>query len=446
MHPPYDANNRPINLEKHWTMTVSNKTSPQAYDLIVVGAGMVGAALACGVAESGLRVAVVDSQAPAPFREGEVPHIRVSAISYGSEQILRNLGAWDQIIAQRACPYRRMAVSEDNSQVDSLLPMPAWLREAETVFDAAEIDMPWLGHIVENDIVQGALMARMQQHASLRLFCPVRIVGMQRQPDSHRVQLEDGTLLEAPLLIGADGAQSQVRTYCGIGQYREQYEQQAMVCTVRYRGRQEDITWQRFHPSGPRAFLPLADSAGQHYASLVWYDHSARIDELMALDDEALLRAIYQGFPRRLPSLEAIAARARFPLFKSHAFRYVEAGVALVGDAAHTINPLAGQGVNLGLMDAAVLIDILNHAWFEHQSLADPNLLKTYERKRRLANQAMMSLMDMFYYGFSNDSMPLRIARNLGLSLAQNLQPAKRQVMQYAMGLKGELPRLARAS
>lgn len=421
------------------------------FDLLIVGAGMVGSALACGMADTGLRIGIVDAAAPAPYVPDGVPHVRVSAVSYASEQILRNLGAWTFIEKMRVCPYRRMAVSEQNENRSSFLPMPNWLRTAETVFDAAEIGKPYLGHIIENTIVQLGLSEAMAAHRNIHVFCPQKIVALKREGANSLLTLGNGQCLSAPLLIGADGAQSQVREFSGIGQYREQYAQQAMVCTVSYRGHQEDITWQGFNPSGPRAFLPLADSGGKHYASLVWYDHPERLEALMQLDDQALLQEIRQCFPKRLPALETLAERARFPLYKSHANRYVAEGVALVGDAAHTINPLAGQGVNLGFMDAAVLVDVLSQAYLEDQPLGALNRLKHYEAKRRLANQAMINLMDVFYYSFSNDHEPLRIVRNLGLGLANKAGLAKKQVMQYAMGLKGsglksDVPRLARSN
>lgn len=430
--------------------------SIQQFDLLVVGAGMVGSVVACGMADTGLNIGVIDATAPEPYIAGAVPHIRVSALSAASEQILRNLGAWAFIEKMRVCPYRRMAVSEQNEGRSSFLPMPGWLRAAETVFDATDIGKPWLGHIIENNLVQLGLHQAMATRSNIHLFCPHKIVELRREGSLSVLTLANGARLSAPLLIGADGAQSQVRDFSGIGQYREQYAQQAMVCTVRYRGQQEDITWQGFNPSGPRAFLPLSDSGGQHYASLVWYDLPQRLDQLMQMDDRQLLDEIRQHFPKRLPPLEALEARGRFPLYKSHANRYAAEGVVLVGDAAHTINPLAGQGANLGFMDAAVLVDVLSQAYLEDQPLGALSVLQQYERKRRLANQAMMNVMDVFYHSFSNDLAPLRIARNLGLGLANQVGLAKKQVMRYAMGiqpmgLKGigfnsELPRLARTN
>lgn len=426
----------------------------QYFDLLVVGAGMIGSAVACGLADTGLNIGVVDASAPEPYVVGAVPHIRVSALSAASEQILRNLGAWTFIEKMRICPYRRMAVSEQNEGRPSILPMPGWLRAAETVFDATDIGKPWLGHIIENNLVQLGLHQAMATHVNIHLFCPHTIVELRREGSDSILTLENGQQLSAPLLIGADGAQSQVRAFSGIGQYRDQYAQQAMVCTVRYRGQQEDITWQAFNPSGPRAFLPLADSGGQHYASLVWYDLPQRLDELMQMDEQRLLDEIREHFPQRLPPLEKLEARGRFPLYKSHANRYAAEGVVLVGDAAHTINPLAGQGANLGFMDAAVLVDVLSKAFLDDQPLGSLNVLTQYERKRRLANQAMMNVMDVFYHSFSNSIAPLRIVRNLGLGLANQIGLAKNQVMRYAMGiqpiglkgmgLKSDLPRLAR--
>jgi len=251
-------------------------------------------------------------------------------------------------------------------------------------------------------------------------------------------------------VIGADGAQSKVREQANIGQYREQYEQQAFVCTVEYQGKQEDITWQSFTSHGPMAFLPLADSGASnnggkiHYASLVWYDSPDSIKQLKQTGDAELLTTLQSKYPKELPTLNKIVARASFPLFKSHALDYVKDGVVIAGDAAHTINPLAGQGVNLGFLDAAVLIEVLAQAVMNNHNFAAKTVLNEYQKRRRSENQTMMRLMDAFYYGFSNDHLPLKVIRNLGLGLANHAGVAKHSVVKYAIGLSGDLPKLAK--
>ncbi|MFT7372811.1 MAG: 2-octaprenyl-3-methyl-6-methoxy-1,4-benzoquinol hydroxylase [Oleiphilaceae bacterium] len=424
------------------------------FDVLIVGAGMIGATIACGLARSGLNIGVIDQQPPPEFIAGEAPHIRVSALSFASEQVLRHVGAWPFIANKRVCPYRRLAVNERPSKkgLSSWLPdISTWAR---TEFNADDIfpgqGEGHLGHIVENDIVQLGLHETMAELDNIQLFCPDQIVSMQLQGEQKTVNLAENGQLKAKLVIGADGAQSKVRQQANIGQFREQYDQQAFVCTVEYQGKQEDITWQSFTSHGPMAFLPLADSrtcAGSdpiHYASLVWYDAADAIKRLKTMSDAELLTTLQRKYPKELPTLNKIVARASFPLFKSHALDYVKEGVVIAGDAAHTINPLAGQGVNLGFLDAAVLIEVVAQAVMNNHNFAAKAVLDEYQKRRRSENQTMMRLMDAFYYGFSNDHLPLRIIRNLGLGLANHAGVAKHSVVKYAIGLSGELPKLAK--
>ncbi|MFT5718319.1 MAG: 2-octaprenyl-3-methyl-6-methoxy-1,4-benzoquinol hydroxylase [Oleiphilaceae bacterium] len=424
------------------------------FDVLIVGAGMVGATIACGLARSSLKVGIIDHQLPPEYIADEAPHLRVSALSYASEQVLRHVGAWPFIANKRICPYRRLAVNERPSKKG----LAAWLPDisnwARTEFNADDIfpikGEGHLGHIVENDIVQLGLHETMAELDNIQLFCPDQIVSMQLHGEQKTINLAEHGQLTAKLIIGADGAQSKVREQANIGQYREQYEQQAFVCTVEYQGKQEDITWQSFTPHGPMAFLPLADSsAGSengviHYASLVWYDTADAIKHIKSMDEAELRTTLQSKYPKELPVLNKIVARASFPLFKSHALDYVKEGVVIAGDAAHTINPLAGQGVNLGFLDAAVLIEVVAQAVINNQDFASKAVLDEYQKRRRSENQTMMRLMDAFYYGFSNDHLPLRIIRNVGLGIANHAGVAKHSVVKYAIGLSGDLPKLAK--
>ncbi len=423
-----------------------------AYDVIIIGAGMVGATIACGLAPSQLKVAIVDPVAPPDFVAGEQPHIRVSALSYASEQILRNVGAWKFLEQTRICPYRHLAVNELPAKDGIAAVLPDISTWARTRFSASDIGQEHLGHIAENDLIQHSLHQAMAEHGNIDIQCPQRVASMDLDGPSKQVTLEDGSVLSAPLIIGADGARSQVRAEASIGQYKEQYEQHAFVATVTYSGSAQDITWQSFTEHGPLAFLPLAgkvnggpdDSRDRHYGSLVWYDYAGSIDKLSGLSTTELRKVIQAAYPATLPPLVEVHQTARFPLFKSHANQYVKPGIALVGDAAHTINPLAGQGVNLGLMDAAVLVETISKALVSGSDHFSIELLRSYEKKRRIANASMMSIMDAFYYGFENKHLPVRVARNLGLGLAQRLGFAKNKVMKYATGVSGDLPRLAK--
>lgn len=415
------------------------------FDVVIIGAGMVGATIACGLARSNLKVAIVDVQKPKPFLSEETPHIRVSAISFASEQVLKHVGAWQHITSKRLCPYRRLAVNELPAKEGLASKLPDISNWARTEFNADAINQTHLGHIIENDIVHLALHEQMASLDSLSIFCPDEVESMALSGPNKKVILSKQGEISARLVIGAEGAQSQVRLQSGIGQTREQYEQQAFVCTVSYQGAQDDITWQSFTPHGPIAFLPLSDVGEKHYASLVWYDSPESIAGLKALSDAELINYFQREYPDTLPPLLTIEERANFPLFRSHALAYIKQGIALAGDAAHTINPLAGQGVNLGLLDAASLIEVLIQANLHNEDIASEMVLKRYQKARRSENQIMMTTMDAFYYGFSNKVLPLRILRNIGLGLANNAGFAKKNVMKYAIGASGDLPKLAKA-
>ncbi len=407
------------------------------FDILIVGAGMVGAALACALAPSGARIALLEQAPLAPFDPAAPPDLRVSALNFASERVLEEVGAWARILQLRACPYRRLAVWEKLHHPFSQTEVSS--RFNRTCFEAAQVGQPHLGHIVENRVIQHALQSQAQQFANVSWLCPVQIVRADLLSQPPQVTLADGQTLTAALIVGADGAQSRVRQWAQIGEFADAYAQHALVATVEIEGPQQDITWQAFTATGPLAFLPLSDVGGRSYASLVWYHQAAAIPELLALDDASFIEAAAKAFPRELPPMRSVLGRGSFPLVKRHALQYARPGVVLVGDAAHTINPLAGQGVNLGFKDIATLSRILLDAHRRQQSWSDFSLLQHYQRERRSANQMMMNIMDLFYHGFSTERGPLKLLRNLGLTAASLAKPAHRPVIAYAMGLRDDI-------
>jgi len=417
----------------------------QAFDIVIVGAGMVGAALATGLGREGFSVAMVD-RAPAPgFDPDSAPDIRVSALSAGSERYLQSLGAWDHILSMRATPYRRLGVwDEARHPLSNLLPRTS----NQVEFDAAGLNASHLGHIVENSVTQQGLWQAAEAEPSVTILAGNGVTGITQTGELAIVALESGAQLSATLVIGADGAQSRVRDMAGIGVTRNQYGQQAMIISVRYQGPVQDITWQGFYPSGPRAFLPLyaagSDHPGESRASLVWYDSPEEIARLKSLNNASLMAEIQQAFPAELPQLTHIEDRASFPIARQHAKHYSAGRIVLVGDAAHTINPLAGQGVNLGFQDAQCLQSILKEARRAGRDLADASVLASYETQRRPANRRMMFAMDAFYHLFSNQIPPLHLLRNIGLGTARALPFARNRVARYAMGIDDELPAVIR--
>ncbi|HCR3981618.1 TPA: 2-octaprenyl-3-methyl-6-methoxy-1,4-benzoquinol hydroxylase [Kluyvera ascorbata] len=381
-------------------------------DVAVIGGGMVGGALALGLAQNGFSVVVLDKAPPPAFDPTAQPDVRISAISAASVQLLRSLGVWDAVLAMRAHPWRRLETWE-------------W-QTAHVVFDAAELKLPNLGYMVENNVLQLALWQALEAHPQVTLLHGSALKEIHGQ----HLHLADDTEIVARLVVGADGAQSQVRQLAGIGVHGWQYPQSCMLITVKSENEPGDSTWQQFTPTGPRAYLPLYDN----WASLVWYDTPARIRQLQSLSMTQLQREISAHFPERLGNVTPVAAGA-FPLTRRHALQYVQPGLALVGDAAHTIHPLAGQGVNLGYRDVDALLDVLANARSVGEDWASLPVLERYQSRRRVDNLLMQSGMDLFYAGFSNDLGPLRILRNVGLMAAQRAGVLKRQALKYALGL-----------
>ena len=397
----------------------------QEYDVVIVGGGMVGAAVACCLGGSGLNVAVIEAQVPESFNDDQPHDLRVSALSIASQKILQTIGAWEGIVTRRACPFKRMRV---------------WETAGDTTFNSDDIRYPELGHIVENRVTQLALLDRVAEFDNISLLMPATITRIEYDGLHSIVHLTDGQSLQAKLLVAADGGQSRVRQTVGIGVTSWDYNQHALVIYIETDYPQQDITWQRFVSSGPQAFLPLTGP----YGSIVWYQSPDEVRRLKALSADQLLEELTAAFPECLGQVKQVLGLASFPLKRQHAQRYVKPGVALVGDAAHMINPLAGQGVNIGLLDAAALAEVLIQAQQQGKDIADLAVLERYEANRRQENLKMMTVMDVFYQFFSNDILPIKILRNLGLGLAQRINPARIKVMKAAMGLEGNLPKLAK--
>ncbi|CAI0768429.1 3-demethoxyubiquinol 3-hydroxylase [Serratia fonticola] len=391
-------------------------TSQKRFDAVVVGGGMVGAAAALGLARAGLSVALLEHEAPETFDPQSPPDLRISAIGCTSVGLLKQLDAWPAVLQMRSAPYRRLETWEWES--------------SRVAFDAATLGLPELGFMVENRILQLALWQQLAQCENLTLYCPARLQAMHRADDQWQVTLSSSETLQTHLVVGADGAHSQVRKLAAIGTSGWQYRQACMLITVETDQPQQDVTWQQFLPSGPRAFLPLYDQ----WATLVWYDSPQRIRQLQALPMAQLEQEIAAAFPSRLGAVKAHAAGS-FPLVRRHAQRYVQSGLVLLGDAAHTINPLAGQGVNLGYRDVDALLEIVGDAREQGEDWASEEVLMRYQRRRRTDNLLMQSGMDLFYTAFSNNLAPLGVVRNLALMVAERAGKLKERALKYALGL-----------
>lgn len=397
------------------------------FDVLVVGGGMVGAAFALASAGLGLRVGVVEARLPQ--REWPKGHVdlRVSALSRASQRILEGLGAWERILELGASPYRRMYVWDG-------------VGGAAITFDGADLGEPDLGHIIENRVTQLALWERLERATGVTLIAPASITDLDRGSGCPRLVLGDGRILQARLLVGADGRDSLIRSLAGIPTQGWDYDQQAIVATVRPERWHQETAWQCFLPTGPLALLPLGDGR----CSIVWSVADCRAQELLALDDRGLSEALTQASEQRLGAIRLEGPRVALGLRLQHAERYVEPGLALIGDAAHAIHPLAGQGVNLGFLDAIELANALSLALERRRDIASLWTLRRYERARRGDNLTMLLAMDGFKRAFGSRLAPLMAARGLGLTLTDRLQPLKRLFMARALGLGAHLPPLVR--
>jgi 2-octaprenylphenol hydroxylase len=416
-------------MQRAWlAMEIKRVADTRHFDVVIIGAGIAGASLAVALSGEGFSIALVEAQAldlpelPVAYGVHNFDP-RVSALTPRSRAFLEKLGAWEAIAAYRYCPYRHMTVwdAEGTGQIE---------------FDRAEVNAPELGHIVENRAIVSALLARVSVAADISLLSPVALQSCARLGSSRmHLEMDEGGALEADLLVAADGALSRVREMMAFHSREWDYGHRAIVATVEVAHSHEETAWQRFLPTGPLALLPLPGGDGHHYCSVVWSLQEHLVDEVLALEDEAFCAELERSCEGRLGAVLGSSRRIAFPLRQRHAVDYVQAGVALVADAAHTIHPLAGQGINLGLQDVAVLAEELVAGHHCGVSPGQLQLLRRYQRRRKGENLMMMSAMDGFKRLFEQQSLPLRWLRNAGMRTVDQMQPLKQQLMRHAMGL-----------
>ena len=384
------------------------------YDVVIVGGGMVGATLAVALAEqSTLNIAIVEAFTPKPITESDKPDLRVSALTRASENLFKNLTIWQQL---------------NPSRISQFTDMEVWETQASTLhFDSADIGEPLLGYIVENRHIQQACLARCKQLSNISLLCPAKPTSLSEQS----LTLENGQVLTADLIVGADGARSLLRDWANIDTHGWDYQQTAVVCTVTTENPHQQTAWQRFLPEGPLAFLPLSHP---NQCSIVWSNSTEEAELLCDLDNERFNSALSKAFGDKLGKLVEISERAQFPLKLRHADHYVETGFALVGDAAHTIHPLAGQGVNIGLLDAATLAEVVLEAHEKGRDIGSLHTLNKYQRRRKGDNLAMQMTMDAFKRVFGSELAPVRWARRFGLQTVNQHSVLKNLFMHQASG------------
>lgn len=386
-------------------------------DITIVGAGMVGLCFANLVAPSGLKILVIDAKPLTPELNLPDNPVRVSAINPRSQQVFSELDAWNKMKELRVSPYRNMHVWDSEGQ-------------GEISFDSAEIGMSQLGHIIENDVVSYALQQSLLAYDNVSIAAPLSVSSIRIHDDGVSLQSND-TTIKSQLLVGADGANSWVRQQLAFELTMRAYEHKAIVTTVTTEQSHQMTAWQRFLPTGPLAFLPLTEP---HQCSIVWSCIPEKADYLLALDDEAFAESLAEVFGRRLGVIKDIGPRASFPLYMRHVNTYTQDRVALIGDAAHTIHPLAGQGVNLGIADAKELAKVILDAIDRQQNYTKHSVLRRYERARKGENTMMIHLMDGFKHLFASDVAMVKSLRNIGMSLTNRITPLKNKIIKSAMG------------
>ena len=395
----------------------------QSVDVAIVGGGMVGLAVACGLQGSGLRVAVIEQAEPAPAAAECAPELRVSAINAASEKLLAKLGVWEDILAQRASRYHGMEV---------------WDRDSfgRIAFDDASLGYSHLGHIIENGVIHRALWQKAQRLPDVTLMAPAEVQQVAWGENEVFLTLKDGNMLTAKLVVGADGARSWLREKADIPLTSWDYRHHALVATIRTAEPHEAVARQAFHGEGILAFLPLSDP---HLCSIVWSLAPEEAQKMQQADEAGFNQALNLAFDNRLGLCQVESERLVFPLTGRYARQFAAHRLALVGDAAHTIHPLAGQGVNLGFMDAAELIDEVRRLHGQGKDFGQHFYLRRYERSRKHSAALMLAGMQGFRELFAGSNPAKKLLRDLGLKLADTLPGVKPQLIRQAMGLN-DLP------
>lgn len=386
-------------------------------DAVVVGAGMVGAALALALARDGFDVAVIEPRAPKSWNVRDEVDLRVVALAPSSVELFTRLDVWQEITAARASAYGRMRVW------DALAP-------GKLDFDAADEGHAALGYIVENRLIQFVLWQALQRETRIEVRCPAKVVATDASSDRRTLTLDDDSVVSARLVVAADGADSALRGMLGIATRERDYGQRAIVAHVTTQRAHESTAWQRFVPGGTVAFLPLADGR----SSIVWSVPEAEATRLLALNDDAFCAELGAALDFRLGGVTATTPRASFPLRMRLAERYLAPRFALIGDAAHAVHPLAGQGVNLGLRDVEELRSVLVEARDAKRDFASESVLRRYERRRRSDNSLSANAFDAIQRVFGSDSMPVAALRGAGLSVVDKVAPLKRAFLMHAAG------------
>jgi len=392
-------------------------------DVVILGGGLNGAAMALALAHGGMKSVVIDYADPKTILSANYDG-RTCAIAAASKAVLEVVGAWEHM-ADEAEPILDIRIADGQS--------PLFLH-----YDHHDVGDEPLGYIVENLVTRGALYRAIAKSDLIEMIAPARVTGIARDQGGMTISLADGRQVRAPLAVGAEGRNSMLRKWAGIKTYEWSYKQSAVVCTVKHKQPHNGLAVEHFLPAGPFAILPMTDNR----CSIVWTESTELGNYLVNLDEETFVDELHRRFDGYLGDLEVVGPRFCYPLGLQHAYYYTDDRIALIGDAAHGMHPIAGQGLNMGIRDVAVLAEILVNARRLGRDIGSADVLGDYEQWRRFDNTVMLAVTDLTNRLFSNDIAPIRWARDIGLAVVQKIPPLKKTFMSHAMGYAGTLPKL----
>jgi len=400
----------------------------EKYDVMIVGSGIVGMTAALNLAKSrSFKIAILDAQAFSMHWSPETYDHRVSAISLASERIFKQLHIWDTMRSKRISPYTQMHVWDS-------------LEKGKIEFHCDAVHEPALGYIIEESVMRTSLHEALLLCSTVQFIQPVELIALHEKKDRVELVAQEGRIFQTKLLIGADGAHSWVRAQMGNTIKTWDYNHTAIVATVKTAMQHQQTARQCFLATGPLAFLPLEEN---YSSSIVWSTTPKQAKVILALEDEVFCEKLSAAIDNKLGKVTEVSARHHFPLQMRHAKHYIKSHIALIGDAAHTIHPLAGQGVNLGLLDATCLVETVVDAFNKQRDFSSFATLRRYERWRKGDNLAMLAMVDMLKYVFMSENQALRSLRSIGLNFTDSLSFLKKFFINYALGKRSDLPKIA---
>lgn len=388
------------------------------FDIIIIGAGIVGLTLACCLRGQGLRIAIINKSAYR-IEKNATSNLRVLALTLASQQSLEQHHVWQRLDPKEYAPFVGMQVWESH-------------QTANLFFDSADTGVVCLGYIVKNSDLEQALHEQAETDKELTWFAPNTLIKLQIEKDQILLTLNSGMELSANLVVGADGVQSRVRELADMPIKSTDYAQSALIATVQTEISHKQIATQIFLPSGPLAFLPLKSA---HHCSIVWSNSPEEVKRLASMEDESFCKELTNAFEQRLGKVVSTSPRFSYPLTIQEAEHYIKSGIALIGDAAHTLHPLAGQGANLGIADAQCLAKVILEAKQKHRSIAAFHTLRRFERERRFYNRIMMGGVDGIKYLFASGHPLIQRTRQFGLGMINKVPGLKNVIARYAMGV-----------